>query len=66
MGQEKREDTSQFIGDVFEPVQTNEVGDWGNSDGFSLWDAAAQDPENGLEDWEGRRETHDMFRDSYQ
>ncbi|MFD1909893.1 hypothetical protein ACFSQ7_46945 [Paenibacillus rhizoplanae] len=40
-------------------------GDWGNSDGFSLWDAAGQGQENGLEDWEGRQETHDMFHDSY-
>lgn len=53
------------MGDGFAPAQANEVGDWGNSDGFSLWDAAGQDQDNGLEDWEGRRETHDMFYDSY-
>ncbi|WP_151736702.1 hypothetical protein [Paenibacillus tengchongensis] len=41
-----------------------EVVDWGNSDGFSLWDAAV-DAENGLEGWEGRQETHDMFHNSY-
>ncbi|WP_150274778.1 hypothetical protein [Paenibacillus tepidiphilus] len=46
------------------PGKANEVVDWGNSDGYSLWDSAV-DAENGFEDWEGRQETHDMFHDSY-
>ncbi|MNR50241.1 hypothetical protein D3C85_1697320 [compost metagenome] len=53
------------MGDGFAPAETNEVGDWGNSDGYSLWDAAGQDSESGFEDWEGRQETHDMFHNSY-
>lgn len=39
-----------------------ETGDWGGSDGFSLWDSAVG---HGFEDWEGRQETHDMVNDSY-
>lgn len=66
MEYEKQEEPGKFMGDGFASVQSNDVGDWGNSDGFSLWDAAAQDTESGLEDWEGRRETHDMFRNSYE
>jgi hypothetical protein len=65
MGQEKREDPGRFVGDGFAPASTNDVGDWGGPDGFSLWDAAEQNEENGFEDWEGRQETHDMFSESY-
>lgn len=65
MEQEKRQELGRFVGDGFAPAPTNQVGDWGNSDGFSLWDKE-QNPDNGLEDWEGRQETHDMFRQSYE
>ncbi len=63
---EKREEPGRFVGDGFAPALAGEVGDWGNSDGFSLWDSAQGEPENGLEDWEGRQETHDMFHQSYE
>jgi hypothetical protein len=65
MEQENKQEPGKSVGDEAAPAPTNEVGDWGNSDGFSLWDAAGGAPENGLEDWEGRQETHDMFHDSY-
>lgn len=65
MEQENKQEPRRFVGDGFEPAPVNEVGDWGGSDGFSLWEAAGQAPENGLEGWEGRQETHDMFHDSY-
>ncbi|MEK4324718.1 hypothetical protein MKX70_02380 [Paenibacillus sp. FSL R7-0312] len=65
MKQENKQEPGKFVCDGFAPAPVNEVGDWGNSDGFSLWDAAGVAPENGLDDWEGRRETHDMFHDSY-
>jgi hypothetical protein len=65
MGHEEKKEAGRFMGDGFAPAETNEVGDWGNSDGFSLWDAAGQDAESGFEDWEGRQETHDMFHNSY-
>ncbi|MBT2289102.1 hypothetical protein J7E73_08140 [Paenibacillus albidus] len=55
----------RFMGDGFEPETSLEVGDWGNSDGFSLWESAAETPEGWLKDWKGRQETHDMFHDSY-
>lgn len=44
----------------------NGAVDWGNSDGFSIWENAQDAGENGLDNWEGRQETHDMFKDSYQ
>lgn len=65
MEQEYKQEPGKAVNDGTAPVPTNDVGDWGNSDGFSLWDAAGQGQENGLEDWEGRQETHDMFHDSY-
>ncbi|QQZ63218.1 hypothetical protein JI735_12445 [Paenibacillus sonchi] len=66
MDTEKRQEPGKFVGDGFAPPLAGEVGDWGNSDGFSLWDSVQGEPENGLEDWEGRRETHDMFHQSYE
>ncbi|ULO06922.1 hypothetical protein H1230_28880 [Paenibacillus sp. 19GGS1-52] len=63
--EDKREEPGKFMGDGFEPAPTNVVGDWGNSDGFSLWDSKAGSPEEWLKDWEGRQKTHDMFHDSY-
>lgn len=65
MDKKNKQEPGKFMGDGFAPAPTNDVGDWGNSDGFSLWDAAGETPENGLEGWEGRQETHDMFHDSY-
>ncbi|MNN40683.1 hypothetical protein D3C81_1547650 [compost metagenome] len=66
MEYEKRQEPGRVMGDGFAPAPTNEMGDWGNSDGFSLWDSEQDAPENGLEGWEGRRETHDMFHESYE
>ncbi|CQR52387.1 MULTISPECIES: hypothetical protein [Paenibacillus sonchi group] len=66
MDTEKRQEPGKFVGDGFAPPLAGEVGDWGNSDGFSLWDSVQGEPENGLEDWEGRQETHDMFHQSYE
>ncbi|WP_019913639.1 hypothetical protein [Paenibacillus sp. HW567] len=65
MDTEKRQKPGKFVGEGSAPVPTNEVGDWGNSDGFSLWDSSQDSPEDGLGDWPGRQETHDMFHDSY-
>ncbi|SEU27382.1 hypothetical protein [Paenibacillus sp. NFR01] len=61
MGQNKKQDSEKFMGDGFDSGGY-ETGDWGGSDGFSLWDSAVG---HGFEDWEGRQETHDMVNDSY-
>ncbi|WP_238653897.1 hypothetical protein [Paenibacillus piscarius] len=63
--EEEQEQVPGAAGDNVIPAATNGVGDWGNSDGYSLWESAGQKPENGLDGWEGRQETHDMFHDSY-
>ncbi|MBW4081939.1 hypothetical protein [Paenibacillus sp. S150] len=65
MENENKREPGKFVGDGFAPAPAGEVVDWGNSDGFSLWDSAQGAPEHGLEDWQGRQETHDMFHDSY-
>jgi hypothetical protein len=65
MEHEDKKKPGRIMSDGFEPVPTNEVGDWGNSDGFSLWESAEGAPGGWLKDWEGRQETHDMFHDSY-
>lgn len=66
MDTDNREKPGKFVGDGFAPPLAGEVGDWGNSDGFSLWDSELDTPENGLEGWQGRRQTHDMFHESYE
>lgn len=65
MEHEGKKEAEAFMGDGFAPAETNEVGDWEDSGGSSLWDTAGQDAESGFEDWEGRQETHDMFHNSY-
>jgi hypothetical protein len=66
MGYEDKKQAGTFSGDGFAPAENSGVGDWGASDGYSLWDAAGQDTVTGFEDWEGRQETHDMFHSSYE
>lgn len=66
MERDETRENSRFIGDGFEPESGNGMSDWGASDGFSLWEAAAtESPGDWLKDWGGRQETHDMFHDSY-
>ncbi|KAA8996854.1 hypothetical protein F4V43_18420 [Paenibacillus spiritus] len=48
-----------------DPAVNDATSDWGASDGFSLWEQQAEDGQ-WLKDWEGRKETHDMFHDSYE
>ncbi|MBY0014556.1 hypothetical protein [Paenibacillus typhae] len=66
MGYEDKKQAETFSGDGFAPAENSGVGDWGASDGYSLWDAAGQDTVTGFEDWEGRQETRDMFHSSYE
>ncbi|MEK3945373.1 MULTISPECIES: hypothetical protein [Paenibacillus] len=65
MEHENKKEQGRFMGNGFEPTPNNSMGDWGGSDGFSMWDSAEDAPEGLLKDWEGSHETHEMFNDSY-
>lgn len=65
MEHENKKEQGRSMGNGFEPTPNNSMGDWGGSDGFSMWDSAEDAPEGLLKDWEGDHETHEMFNDSY-
>lgn len=65
MEHEGKKEQETFMGKGFEPTPNNSMGDWGESDGFSMWNSAGNPSEGLLEDWEGSQETHEMFNDSY-
>lgn len=62
MEHEDKKEQGRFMGDN---SPNDAMGDWGGSDGFSIWDSTEEAPEGLLKDWEGRQETHDMFNNSY-
>lgn len=62
MEHENKKEQRRFMGNGFEPTPNNSMGDWGGSDGFSMWDSTEEPQED---EWEGRNETHDMFNNSY-
>lgn len=65
MKHEDKKEQGRFMGNGFEPTPNNSMGDWGNSDGFSMSNSPEEATEGLLEDWEGSQETHEMFNDSY-
>lgn len=65
MKHEDKKEQERFMGEGFEPTPNNSMGDWGASDGFSIWDSTEEAPDGLLKDWEGSQETHDMFNNSY-
>lgn len=65
MVHENKKEQGRIMGNGFEPTPNNSMGDWGGSDGFSMWDSTAGNTEGLIQDWEGRQETHDMLNESY-
>ncbi|WP_313640293.1 hypothetical protein [Paenibacillus sp.] len=66
MEHENKKEQGRFMGNGFEPKPNNSMGDWGGSDGFSMWDSTEEAGAEGvLNDWEGSQETHGLFNDSY-
>jgi hypothetical protein len=65
MEHENKNEQGRFMDNGFEPTPNNSLGDWGESDGFSIWAFTEEAPDGLLKDWEGSQETHAMFNNSY-
>lgn len=66
MEHENKKEQGTVMGNGSEPTPNHSMGDWGGSDGFSMWNSTEEPAAEGLsKDWEGSQETHEMFNDSY-